>query len=142
MKKSNITFSKSEVEDIANAMLSRIGGGFKFGGWIDFEDASDEMAQDFCAGIYAIDDKGYARLAIHAGCTLNGLRNIFVSRTIEYFQESEIYGDYISFEYLGNGESILHKTEISKDGILAVDEWELFGLNRYLIMSMNELNHL
>ncbi len=142
MKKSNVKFSKIEVQENANAMFNRVGGGFKFGGWIDFEDASNEMGQDFCAGIYAIDDKGYARLAIHSGCTFNGLDNIFVSRTIEYFQESEIYGDYLSFEYLGNGECILHKTEICRDGILTLNEWKSYGLNRFLIMAMSDLKHL
>lgn len=120
MNKENIKFLKAEVVDACNALCKKMNGGYKFGGWISYK---NDLNNFWESGIEIIDYKGEVYMSIFSECRYEAQKKVLIT----------------SVAQLEQGGNIEYRVYKIQDGLLTLRDWERWGLNRYLIMTINDL---
>lgn len=124
MEKTSIKFLKVEVEEACQALLKRSQGGFKFGGWIDDRDPNSRLGS---AGI----------LINH----FDGADAVEIEANYEYLErlDVKVFVTINSYDSIGLSDQRFYAV---KDGLLTLRDWQRWGLNRYLIIAINDLKNI
>ena len=124
MEKTSIKFLKIEVEEACKSLLKRSQGGFKFGSWIDYPEPNNRLGS---AGILISHFDGADAVKIEASYEYLSQLNVKIFVTIN------------SYGSIGLSDQRFYA---SKDGLLTLRDWQRWGLNRYLIIAINDLKHI
>jgi hypothetical protein len=141
MIKPSMMFSNDEVQSHLNSMLKRIGGGFTADDWFDIK--GDIFNHHI--GIGAIDHKNYIRLAVVTSSDQRG-QEFRIHTIIKYYDENEIHSDNFSTSHLFGdiriGETLFARSDTIPMSQMTIKELKAGGLNRFLIIAMNDLKGL